>query len=318
MEADFPLTAFAMAYLPADPVVRSVFSISLRSRHLSNVDTPASRMLTLQVRSTLTPPAPFRVSREGRLPAFDSSRKPADAQPIQRPRPEFRVLVSDRDSMSGNLLASALVRQALCHATAVPPGNLLASLAMHKTDLVVIGAELSVKGQTGFDFAGNVARMHPEIFVVMILNESTRTSVINAFRSGARGLFSREGAIDDFLNCIEHVRKGMIWAGGQDADFLLEALRNIPAPNVLIASSGPQLTSREMQVVQLAATGKTNKVIASELNLSEHTVKNYLFRAFDKLGISSRVELLFYLTMRGHTFGSGKSTSDPDGDQSTD
>ena len=65
------------------------------------------------------------------------------------------------------------------------------------------------------------------------------------------------------------------------------------------------MTYREQQVVQAAARGKTNKVIASELGLSEHTVKNYLFRAFDKLGVSNRVELLFYLTMRGHTPGSG-------------
>jgi DNA-binding NarL/FixJ family response regulator len=59
--------------------------------------------------------------------------------------------------------------------------------------------------------------------------------------------------------------------------------------------------------VQCAAKGKTNKAIASELGLSEHTVKNYLFRAFDKLGVSSRVELLFYLTLRGHTFSGTKS-----------
>jgi DNA-binding NarL/FixJ family response regulator len=60
------------------------------------------------------------------------------------------------------------------------------------------------------------------------------------------------------------------------------------------------LSLRELQVVKGAARGKTNKVIASDLGLSEHTVKNYLFRAFEKLGVSNRVELLFYLTLRGH------------------
>jgi len=43
--------------------------------------------------------------------------------------------------------------------------------------------------------------------------------------------------------------------------------------------------------------------------LSEHTVKNYLFRAFEKLGVSSRVELLFYLTIRGHTFGAATTST---------
>ena len=63
------------------------------------------------------------------------------------------------------------------------------------------------------------------------------------------------------------------------------------------------LTARELQVVQYAARGKTNKAIASELYLSEHTVKNYMFRAFEKLHVSNRVELLFYLATRGHPFG---------------
>jgi DNA-binding NarL/FixJ family response regulator len=70
-----------------------------------------------------------------------------------------------------------------------------------------------------------------------------------------------------------------------------------------MAANATPLTDREFQVVQCAATGKTNRQIAQALHLSENTVKNYLFRVFEKLGVSSRVELLFYLTLRGHTFG---------------
>jgi DNA-binding NarL/FixJ family response regulator len=88
--------------------------------------------------------------------------------------------------------------------------------------------------------------------------------------------------------------------------FLLEALKSLPAPVELTEIDSSTLTKRELQVVQCAATGQTNKAIASELGLSEHTVKNYLFRAFEKLGVSSRVELLFYLTVRGHSFSPRK------------
>jgi DNA-binding NarL/FixJ family response regulator len=70
-------------------------------------------------------------------------------------------------------------------------------------------------------------------------------------------------------------------------------------------------------VVKCAARGKTNKSIAAELGLSEHTVKNYLFRAFEKLGVSSRVELLFYLTVSGHTFSATKE-DDAETDLSVD
>ena len=151
----------------------------------------------------------------------------------------------------------------------------------------------------------------------MLMNHTTHELVINAFRAGARGVFSRQLPMTEFLDCIEHVGKGYIWAGKQETSSLLEAFKSIPAPNVLSANDSPSLTTRELQVVQCAAKGMTNKAIASELRLSEHTVKNYLFRAFEKLGVSSRVELLFYLTIRGHTFTATK-TDGADPDLSTD
>jgi DNA-binding CsgD family transcriptional regulator len=54
------------------------------------------------------------------------------------------------------------------------------------------------------------------------------------------------------------------------------------------------LTPRERDVARLVAEGMRNQEIALKLNLSEHTVRNYLLRIFDKLGISSRVELVLY------------------------
>jgi DNA-binding NarL/FixJ family response regulator len=141
---------------------------------------------------------------------------------------------------------------------------------------------------------------------VILLNQSTREAVINAFRSGARGVFSRQQPVTDFIQCIEQVRKGLIWAGPQETTFLLDAFSSGPLPNTLSVNSSSPLTMRELQVVKCAARGKTNKVIACELGLSEHTVKNYLFRAFEKLEVSNRVELLFYLTQRGHIL-----TADP-------
>jgi DNA-binding NarL/FixJ family response regulator len=54
------------------------------------------------------------------------------------------------------------------------------------------------------------------------------------------------------------------------------------------------LTKREEGVVHLVAEGLTNREISHQLNLSEHTVRNYLFRIFNKLGTSTRVELALY------------------------
>jgi len=222
----------------------------------------------------------------------------------------FRVLIVDRDSMSSDLLANALVREWGCDAAAIPSTGLSQALSTTQVDLVVIGAELISKSGDGFDLADCVSRARPDTSIVMLLNHTTRESVIRAFRSGARGVFSRQQPMADFLDCVEHVRKGFIWAGREETNSLLEAFKTIPAPNPFTASDSSTLTARELQVVQCAAKGKTNRTIASELGLSEHTVKNYLFRAFDKLGVSSRVELLFYLTLKGHTLGTAKVDRD--------
>jgi DNA-binding NarL/FixJ family response regulator len=77
------------------------------------------------------------------------------------------------------------------------------------------------------------------------------------------------------------------------------------------------LSKREEDVVRLVAQGLMNREISVQLGLSEHTVRNYLFRVFDKLGISTRVELvLYYLQERQvepaqSTTGNGSSSARP-------
>lgn len=206
--------------------------------------------------------------------------------------------------MSSDLLADALGRHGNCDATALQPSDLFRALAASQIDIVLIASEQHSTSRTGFDLTHAIGREYPNVSVVILLNESTHDAVLNAFRCGARGVFSRQQPVAELLDCVEHVRKGLIWAGKQETDALLNAFRSIPAPSFAKGNDSPSLTDRELQVVQCAAKGRTNRAIASELGLSEHTVKNYLFRAFEKLGVSSRVELLFYLTLRGHTFHS--------------
>jgi two-component system, NarL family, nitrate/nitrite response regulator NarL len=212
----------------------------------------------------------------------------------------LRILVVGRDVMGSNLLADALGRSRAYQASATAPSHLLPRIAAAKTDLVVISAELFPGPRSGMELVDSVNRAYPEILIITLLDQPDRESVISAFRCGARGVFSRRQDISEFIDCIEHVRKGGIWAGKLATNYLLEAFKSIPAPNVISSGASPALTKREVQVVRCAAEGKTNKTIANELGLSEHTIKNYLFRVFEKLGVSSRVELLFYLTTQGH------------------
>lgn len=212
----------------------------------------------------------------------------------------LEVVIADRDPMSSDLLANMLRQQHRCSASAVHSTDLMQYLAARAVHLVVIASEHTQSSRSGSTLADTVRRAHPGLALVVILDKSTQESVVNAFRAGARGVFSRNQPVSELVDCIERVRQGCIWADGEATEFLLETLRSIPAPR--LSSCMPALTTRELEVVECAAKGKTNRSIAVELGLSEHTVKNYLFRAFEKLGVSSRVELLFYLTLQGHRF----------------
>ena len=94
--------------------------------------------------------------------------------------------------------------------------------------------------------------------------------------------------------CIYKVHEGQLWISDPQLEFLLETLAHAPATRLVDAQGTELLSRREQDVVRCLTEGHTNSEIARKLNISENTVKNYLFRIFDKLGVSSRVEVVIY------------------------
>jgi DNA-binding NarL/FixJ family response regulator len=98
---------------------------------------------------------------------------------------------------------------------------------------------------------------------------------------------------------IQSVHRGQVWANSEQMQFLIEGLSQVPSLHMVNSRGIRLLTPREERVVALVADGLSNREVAQELSLSEHTIKKYLFRIFDKLGISSRVELVLYALSHG-------------------
>jgi DNA-binding NarL/FixJ family response regulator len=89
------------------------------------------------------------------------------------------------------------------------------------------------------------------------------------------------------------VHQGQVWANGAQLDSVLNAF--VEAAPLRVDQQKPKLlTRREEGVVALIAEGLSNREVGQKLGLTEHTVGNYLFRIYDKIGISSRVELVLY------------------------
>jgi DNA-binding NarL/FixJ family response regulator len=150
----------------------------------------------------------------------------------------------------------------------------------------------------GLDVLAEFRASFPGLKTVVLLESPKREIVIQAFRLGARGVFSRNSPVKVLGKCISCVQAGQIWASSLELGFLLEALTIAPAVRPLDLVGPNQLSARELEVVNCLAEGMSNQEIAQQLKLSKHTIKNYMFRIFNKLGVSSRVELLFYALSR--------------------
>jgi DNA-binding NarL/FixJ family response regulator len=207
------------------------------------------------------------------------------------------VVVADADLMACRLLASGLrrcrqLRVLECH---LPAAGILKQVSEIRPDILLVGTVLADGPSSGFALVRELRKSYPEIRVVVLLENSQRALVVEAFRSGAKGVFCRSDfEFKTLWKCVSAVSRGQIWANSLQLQFVMETLCEA-APLHLVNSEGVGLlTRREEDVVRQVAEGLSNREIAAQLRLSEHTVKNYLFRIFEKLGISSRVELVTY------------------------
>jgi len=210
---------------------------------------------------------------------------------------QVRVLVADSNQMQSQLLVSALRRRPEFAITscAMDADAILTAIASSRADVAVINPANPRDASQDLTIVRRIHLVHPEIAKVVLLDSYDRDLVVSAFRAGAKGLFCfAESRFRLLCRCIHSVHEGQVWANAEQLRYLLDIVTHVPSLRVVNAVGLKLLTPREEQVVALVADGLNNRSIAQELNLSEHTVKKYLFRIFDKLGISSRVELVLY------------------------
>ena len=162
-------------------------------------------------------------------------------------------------------------------------------------DVALISMTLSDGPLSGFGALRQIRELAPDVKSVLLFYTHERNLVVDAFRAGARGVFCiSESNFQALCRCVEQVQAGQIWADSSELSEVLETFSQVAPMRVVNAEGMRLLTKREEDVVRLLAEGLQNRDIAQELKLSEHTIKNYLFHIFEKLGVSSRVELVLY------------------------
>jgi DNA-binding NarL/FixJ family response regulator len=204
----------------------------------------------------------------------------------------IRVVILDGNRMSSELLADALKRDRF---DVVYGGSRVADAiyAAGHSDVALLSITASDQVNV-CEIARQFRSVSPPVQVILMMEVPNAEIIIEAFRVGVRGIFPRSTSVRLLKKCILAVHQGQIWAGNEELNYLLAALSEPRHFRLTDARGGELLSKREEDVVRCVAEGFKNREIANELGLSENTVKNYLFRIFDKLGISNRVELILY------------------------
>jgi DNA-binding NarL/FixJ family response regulator len=205
------------------------------------------------------------------------------------------VLIADSNRMQAQLLTGALRRRPEFRISTCLLEGALEAVVGKPADVVLLSLNHSIEiaGQMALVRSFHIS--HPAVPKVLLTESYDREIVTTAFRAGARGIFCLADAQFRLLcRCIQRVADGQVWVNTEQMNFLLEIVAELPATRVLNSRGVQILTPREEQVVALIAASLSNRDIARELALSEHTVKKYIFHIFDKLGLSSRVELAVY------------------------
>ena len=218
------------------------------------------------------------------------------AASMSAPARQLCLLVADSNRMSSQLLADALKRdhriEVVCAAASF--SEALAAVANEKVDVALVSAEVDRESHKGFLLSGELRKIRPSLQIVMLLESSRRDLILEAFRAGASGVFCRTHSVGLLAKCIQGVHGGQIWANSRELDYVITALAESAPIRTFNPKAAALLSRREQEVVHNVGAGLTNHEIAERLGLSDHTVKNYLFRIFEKLGISSRVELVLH------------------------
>jgi DNA-binding NarL/FixJ family response regulator len=200
-----------------------------------------------------------------------------------------RVLIADDHPVFRDGLASLLGTQSAVSvvATAADGAEAVALVAEHLPDVVVM--DLQMPELNGIDATRRLAETHPDVRVLVFTMGEEDGTVLAAMRAGARGYLVKGASQDEVARAISTVHAGGLVFGASLALRIADLLSGTSTPD---RSAFPQLTERELEILDLIAAGKNNAQIASSLYLAPKTVRNNVSNILAKLQATDRAEAI--------------------------
>jgi DNA-binding NarL/FixJ family response regulator len=155
----------------------------------------------------------------------------------------------------------------------------------HRPDVTLLDLRMPV--MEGVEAVRRIRERDPQARVIVLTTYDTDEDITRALKAGAKAYILKDIAADALVACIHDVLNGKTYLAPAAAAKLAERVTRV------------QLTPRELATLRSMAQGRSNKEVASELGISERTVKTHLGHLFQKLGVTSRTEAVRVATHRG-------------------
>jgi DNA-binding NarL/FixJ family response regulator len=166
----------------------------------------------------------------------------------------------------------------------------------HRPDVIVM--DIAMPKTNGIEAARQICTKDSHAAVVFLSMHSDESYVLKALKSGARGYLLKDSAEHDLINAVTTVHEGKAFFSPAISKMLVEDyVRQMREQKV--EDSYDLLTARERQVLQLLAEGRSNKEVATLLDLSLHTVETHRGNIMQKLNLHSGAELILYAIRKG-------------------
>jgi len=165
-----------------------------------------------------------------------------------------------------------------------------------RPDVAVL--DITMPNLNGIEAANQISAKQHDVAIVILSIHSDEGYVLRALKAGARGYLLKESPESDFIRAIRSVSEGKAFFSPAVSRMLVEDyVRQLQDKN--IEDSYELLTSREREILQLVAEGKSNKDIANILNLSLYTVETHRSNILGKLNLHTLPELILYAVRKG-------------------
>ena len=166
----------------------------------------------------------------------------------------------------------------------------------HRPDVAVM--DVAMPTLNGIEAARQISAKLPQTAIVFLSMHSDESYVLKALKAGARAYLLKDSAEYDLIAAVKAVSEGKAFFSPAISKMVVEDyLRQMQERNV--EDSYELLTTREREILQLFAEGKSNKEIAAILSLSAYTVETHRSNIFEKLNLHSIAELILYAIRKG-------------------